>query len=112
MFRRAHAPIMTGGLKSVPRSCVMRKKAPIVARNTTRQTLVVSVAFIMVFGVASLFVGGNPSPRPTGSAKDDVELRTGTIQLAPDSRNLCRQLKYDNASGAFRDTGSGACADQ
>jgi hypothetical protein len=86
------------------------------ATQLNRRTVDVSRAAFAIFGLALVLAVGLAllGTRPVSVAaptpsESDAEVRTGTILLAPNHDNICRQLTFDNGSGRMRDAGSVPC---
>jgi hypothetical protein len=75
-----------------------------------REALLSIVALAAVFGVGLMLLGvHNPfQSSPATKRSGDAET-TATIQLAPDSNERCKRLRFDNRTGAFQQAGSTYC---
>jgi hypothetical protein len=65
----------------------------------------------LVLAIGLFLLGTRPFNAPPPNARTgDGEIRIGTIFLAPDDDNFCRQLTFDNTSGQMHDKGSVPCS--
>jgi hypothetical protein len=71
------------------------------------------VGVVFLVGVAATFLlphGSSFNPRAAWrNAPTEIELRAGTIQLAPNDEDNCRQFSFDNQSGQLQDKGLLPC---
>lgn len=82
-------------------------------RNGHLWLAVACVTLIAVFALmpmlASRFQWHPRAPDTAQRPGGDVELRTGTIQLAPTEGALCQKFLFENDSGRYRDLGLSPC---
>jgi hypothetical protein len=95
--------------------CAMSHFArPAKARPRTRQGSLHTVFVIAAFLTLGLFLNGKyvtwkQHTAPVAIAPSDDEIYTGSILIMPPEGRICRQILFDNRTGAFSDNGNVDC---